>query len=274
MDRYPAIVRRRPLLIAAGLAVLTAGCSHNPTVHGPAHSAPQDATIAPTAGPPTVPARPDDCEPSPVAAAPQYYLDEGPKAIALTIDDGPDPRYTPDVLKILADHGVTAAFCMVGQHAAANPELVRKVADGGHMLVNHTWSHPDDLAGLPADQLQQEIERAGQAIGNSGGVRPVFFRAPGGAFTPTVLTACAGLGLQPLAWSVDPHDWQKPGTERIVSTVLHATHTGSIILNHDGGGDRSQTVAALRTYLPRLLAAGYHFTTPAPTLRPAADDCR
>ncbi|WP_269856694.1 polysaccharide deacetylase family protein [Streptomyces sp. RPT161] len=193
---------------------------------------------------------------------PQYHVDAGPKTIAITFDDGPDPRYTPFILDELRRHHVTATFCMIGEHAARHPDLVARVVDEGHALANHTWSHPN-LRHLRPAQIRDQIEKAADAIESaSRGNRPGLFRAPFGTFTPAVLSACSEYDLRPLAWSVDPRDWSRPGSARIAATVLDRTRTGAIIINHDGGGDRSQTLAAVRTYLPRLIAAGYRFTTP------------
>jgi peptidoglycan/xylan/chitin deacetylase (PgdA/CDA1 family) len=89
-----------------------------------------------------------------------------------------------------------------------------------------------------------------------------MFRAPYGAWSPTVLQRCELTGMTPLAWSVDPRDWARPGVTAIIRDIMDHTRTGSIILEHDGGGNRSQTVAALRVVLPRLLDAGYHFRIP------------
>ncbi|GAA2794249.1 hypothetical protein GCM10010441_19380 [Kitasatospora paracochleata] len=265
-----AVLARRPLLILAGLALLTTCEPPRPAKRTPQAAPEPEGAASALAEPSAVPGAKNGCPPqAALAREPEYYLRQGPRTIALTIDDGPDPRYTPAILDILARHGVTATFCMVGQNAAASPELVRRVAAAGHQLANHTWSHPDDLAKLTADQIQHEIELANRALHDATGVFPTFFRAPGGAFTRTALATCARLGLEPLAWSVDPDDWKRPGTDKIVDTVLRTTRTGSIILNHDGGGDRAQTVAALATYLPRLLDSGYRFANPAPSAPPA-----
>ena len=94
------------------------------------------------------------------------------------------------------------------------------------------------------------------------GRRPTLFRSPGGHWSPAVLAACAKAGLRPLDWSVDPRDWSRPGVPHIVDVLLTHTRPGSIILDHDGGGDRQQTLDALTIALPRLLDAGYRFTQP------------
>jgi peptidoglycan-N-acetylglucosamine deacetylase len=194
-------------------------------------------------------------------AEPMYYVDDGPKVVALTIDDGPSPVYTPEVLQVLNEYGVTASFSMIGENAAAYPAVARDVAAAGHMIVNHTWNHID-LTRMTTAAVRQEISRATDAIHSATGVQPAMFRAPYGYWSPAVFRCCAQAGLPPLDWSVDPRDWARPGVRSIVKTIMSTTHTGSIILEHDGGGDRSQTVAALKIWLPRLLDAGYRFTTP------------
>jgi peptidoglycan-N-acetylglucosamine deacetylase len=186
---------------------------------------------------------------------------DGPKVVALTIDDGPSPVYTPQILRILHRYGVTASFSMVGRNAAAFPGVARQVAAAGHMIVNHTWNHYN-LGYMPAVAVQDEIARAADAIHAATGARPGMFRAPYGVWPPTVFSYCARAGLTPLAWSVDPRDWSRPGARAIIRDIVSETRTGSIILEHDGGGNRSQTVAALKIWLPRLLDAGYQFTTP------------
>jgi len=188
-------------------------------------------------------------------------VEDGPKVIALTIDDGPSPVYTPQILDILHRYGVTASFSMVGRNAAAYPGVAREVAAAGHMIVNHTWNHYN-LGHMSAAAVRDEIARATDAIHAAAGVRPGMFRAPYGVWPPAVFRYCAQAGLTPLAWSVDPRDWSRPGVRAIVRHIVADTRTGSIILEHDGGGNRSQTVAALTIWLPRLLGAGYQFTTP------------
>ena len=190
-----------------------------------------------------------------------HTVADGPKVVALTIDDGPSPVYTPQILRILHRYGVTASFSMVGRNAAAFPGVAQQVAAAGHMIVNHTWNHYN-LGYMPAVAVQDEIARAADAIHAATGARPGMFRAPYGVWPPAVFSYCARAGLTPLAWSVDPRDWSRPGARAIIRDIVSGTRTGSIILEHDGGGNRSQTVAALKIWLPRLLDAGYQFTTP------------
>jgi peptidoglycan/xylan/chitin deacetylase (PgdA/CDA1 family) len=191
---------------------------------------------------------------------PVFYVG-GPMTVALTLDDGPSPVYTPQVLRILQQHGVTATFSMVGQNVASYRGIVREVAGAGHMIANHTWSHPN-MAALPAAAMRDQVTRTGDEVHAATGQRPAFFRAPYGAWSPALLDYLAAQQLTPLAWSVDPRDWARPGVTSIIGNILRTTRAGSIILEHDGGGDRSQTVAALKIVLPRLLDEGFRFRLP------------
>jgi peptidoglycan/xylan/chitin deacetylase (PgdA/CDA1 family) len=195
------------------------------------------------------------------SAEPVYYVDDGPKVIALTIDDGPSPVYTPRILRILERYRVTASFSMIGQNVTYYPGVARDVARAGHTIVNHTWDHAN-LAVMRASAMRAEISRATDAIHAAAGERPKMFRAPYGAWSHAMLKYCASESLMPLDWSVDPRDWARPGVGAIIANIMQNTRTGSIILEHDGGGDRSQTVAALEVVIPRLLDDGYRFQVP------------
>ncbi len=248
---------RRVLLSAGGLVLLSA-CSATP--------APKPAPPPPSALPGDShphPSEPPPSEPADAAShgSPEFYVHQGPHAIALTIDDGPHPEWTPQVLDLLRRHRITATFCQVGAQVSAYPKLVRAVAAEGHLIANHTWTHAD-LTRASASTVRSQLERTSDAIEKVSGHRPTLYRAPYGAWSRQTLATCQELRLRPLDWSVDPRDWARPGTGRIVEGIMRHTRPGSIILEHDGGGNRSQTVAALRTVLPRLLDAGYHFVTP------------
>jgi peptidoglycan-N-acetylglucosamine deacetylase len=244
-----------PLPARSGLASsLAAGGRPAPGRRSPEpHAPPQPARTA--AGQPRLAAA------RRASKIPMTSIDDGPKAIALTIDDGPSPVYTPQVLRLLARYRVTASFSMIGIEAQAYPAVAREVADAGHLLTNHTWTHLN-LAWLPPVAVTEQMSRGTDAIHAATGRVPDLFRAPYGAWSPFVLSQCARTGMAPLGWSVDPRDWSRPGVASIVANIMGNTRTGSIILEHDGGGDRSQTVAALKIVIPRLLAAGYHFRTP------------
>jgi len=181
-------------------------------------------------------------------------------AIALTIDDGPDPLWTPQILDLLRRNGVRATFSLIGRQAHAYPTLVKRIIAEGHGVCNHSMTHPQPFSARSAAAVHQEIADAQSAIVDAGGVAPVLFRAPGGDWSAGVLSAVAGLALVPLGWDVDPRDWSRPGTATVTSRLL-AARPGDILLCHDGGGDRAQTVESLRTVLPTLNRQGLRFVT-------------
>ncbi|MFF7726692.1 polysaccharide deacetylase family protein [Streptomyces sp. NPDC008001] len=188
---------------------------------------------------------------------------------ALTFDDGPDPVHTRRILEILDRYGVRATFFCVGHHVAALPDEVRRVAAAGHELGNHSWSHPF-LPDLTPDQLREQIDRTAEAVSRVTGEAPVRFRPPYGALSPEVLTTLAEHPTTLTMWDVDSRDWAGPGPERIASTVLEAAGPGSVVLLHEGAGDRGQTVQALPSIIEGLLERGLELVTvgelPAPPL--------
>lgn len=262
--------RRRRLLLAVGGITLTSIVGSR-WLSGPDHlpphqnvSADQKPAVrraAVTRHTASHPDRPGHHPRSRPLNRPLYYIDDASKAIALTIDDGPDPVYTPQVLRVLHRYGVTATFSMIGLHVAAYPHLARAVAEAGHHIANHTWTH-SDLARKPVHRVHTELAWTSHAIHSATGVHPQLFRAPYGAWSAAVIRQCGQMRMVPLDWSVDPRDWARPGVHHIVRTIMHDTHPGSIILEHDGGGNRAQTVQALGIVVPRLLREGYHFHTP------------
>lgn len=254
----PQVPGRRAVL-TLGAAVLVAGCST------PAAATPPAPAPTPSRRAPASPALRSRCVPpaprETAGTTPQRHVACGAADVALTIDDGPDPDWTPTVLALLASLDVRATFCVVGRQAASHPGLVADVVHAGHAVANHTWSHRF-LARARAGVVRDEVGRATDLITKVAGVRPRHFRAPGGQWSRSVLAECRAQGLAPLDWSVDPRDWSRPGVDAITRTILTTTRPGSIILEHDGGGDRSQTVQALRVALPRLLDQGYRFVQP------------
>ncbi|GAB2980552.1 polysaccharide deacetylase family protein [Streptomyces pseudoechinosporeus] len=184
----------------------------------------------------------------------------GPSMV-LTFDDGPDPRYTPHVLRTLKAHDVRAMFFVCGSMVVENKDMLREMADEGHIVGNHTWSHPL-LTRLTRSAIRSEMERTSEIIEKAYGERPGWFRAPYGAWNRAVFELGAELGMEPLAWTVDTLDWQSPGARTIERRVMNGAAPGVVVLAHDAGGDRSQSVRALRDYLPRLLDSGYHLTVP------------
>lgn len=181
-------------------------------------------------------------------------------AIALTIDDGPDPLWTPQMLDLLRRNGVRATFSLIGKQAHAYPALVRRIIAEGHGVCNHSMTHPQPFGARSAAAIHQQIADAQSAITDAGGVAPVLFRAPAGDWTPDVLAAVGSLALVPLGWDVDPRDWSRPGTATVTTRLL-AARPGDILLCHDGGGDRAQTIESLRAVLPALRLRGLQFVT-------------
>jgi peptidoglycan/xylan/chitin deacetylase (PgdA/CDA1 family) len=250
----------RRLVLGLGAAALLGGCT----------SAAASPPKPPTPSPPSrhAPSRAlrHRCEPPSArelaGRVPQQHVPCSAADVALTIDDGPDPEWTPKILALLQRLDIRATFCVVGRQAKLHPDLVAGVAGAGHLVANHTYTHRF-LAGATQERIRSEIGRATDAVtAATGGHRPTLFRAPGGEWTGTVLAECATQGLRPLGWSVDPRDWSRPGTTAIVRTLLGKTVPGSIILEHDGGGNRAQTLQALTVALPRLLDAGFRFVQP------------
>ena len=195
------------------------------------------------------------------------------KEIALTFDDGPQPENTGRVLDVLERYGVPATFFCVGMNARAHPDILARMREQGHGFGNHTWSHPF-LPELTRSQLREQIERTQEAIAEAAGVpAPTLFRPPYGARTPEVLGWLAESGLRIALWDVVPDDWSMPGAQTVTDIVLDQARPGSVVLLHDGGGDRTQTVDALPAMIEGLLDRGYRFTLveePAPTVAPAA----
>ncbi|MFJ1707480.1 polysaccharide deacetylase family protein [Kitasatospora sp. NPDC088346] len=266
---------RRLLLAGAGFSLLSPrSCGGAPPRESTEQAAdttgaaaaeathPPDAASSPAAPPAAAAAAPAVGRPQAVPMrAPLGVLSTTDRLLALTIDDGPDPTYTPAVLKILDEHRIAATFFLVGENAARYPDLVREIAARGHHIANHTWSHPD-LRSLSETAARDELGRTSDLLYATTGRAPTWFRAPGGDFTEASLRFGAELGMRPMSWSVDPRDWSRPGSSTIVDRILTTVGSGSILLNHDGGGDRAQTVTALRAYLPVLIGQGYQFTTP------------
>jgi peptidoglycan/xylan/chitin deacetylase (PgdA/CDA1 family) len=208
-------------------------------------------------------ASPHHSAPRTVPVSIAHASDAGAHGVNITIDDGPDTVWTPQVLQVLKENGVKATFCMVGTQAQAHPDLVKAVVAAGHRLCDHTVSHDTTMdKKAEAYQSKEILDAADMITKASGGVRPQYYRAPGGAFTPYSRNLAAKQGMRPLGWNVDSKDFERPGTEAIVATVRSEVPNGPTILFHDAGGDRSQTVAALRECLPWLKQQGYSFGFP------------
>jgi peptidoglycan-N-acetylglucosamine deacetylase len=181
------------------------------------------------------------------------------REVALTFDDGPGP-YTPQILRVLERARAPATFFVIGEWARRYPQLVRDETRAGFEVADHTETHPF-MTALPAAAQRAQIIDAGQAIQHAGAPFPHLWRPPYGAFNTTTLTILHALKMLIVLWTVDTSDYARPGVPRIVYTAISGARPGAIILMHDGGGNRSETIAAL----PRIIAAirkrGYHLVT-------------
>jgi peptidoglycan/xylan/chitin deacetylase (PgdA/CDA1 family) len=171
-------------------------------------------------------------------------LSKARPVIYLTIDDGPS-KYTPQILDILREHGFTATFFQVGTNVERYPNYVKDIVNQGSYIGNHTWDHPQ-LPRLSNRAIRRELSRTDAALRSAGAPTPTCTRPPYGSTSTRVHSLITGRNQSQILWSVDPRDWARPGVKSIVSKVERRAVPGSVVLIHDGGGDRSQSVAAAR----------------------------
>jgi cellulose synthase/poly-beta-1,6-N-acetylglucosamine synthase-like glycosyltransferase/peptidoglycan/xylan/chitin deacetylase (PgdA/CDA1 family) len=189
------------------------------------------------------------------------------RRVALTFDDGPDPTWTPRIAATLLRLGVPATFFEVGDHVIQYPGITKSLAEDGFEIGNHTFNHVG-LAGLPGWQRELQISLTESAIAGAADVRPRLIRPPYSA-TPIAVTRADARAYSALAEdgylialaNYDGEDWERPGVAQIVRNATPPGPTGGVILLHDGGGDRSQTVAALKRLVPRLRRRGFRFVS-------------
>jgi peptidoglycan/xylan/chitin deacetylase (PgdA/CDA1 family) len=198
---------------------------------------------SPTPAAPATPRTTTTVEATPVAYAGTVYF---------TFDDGPHPTWTPKMLAVLKKYGAKAVFFEIGQNVSYYPSITRSLRANGMLIGNHTWSHPN-LTYLSTASVTWQLNRMESSLG----YRPRCVRPPYGATNSRIASIIASRGQRQILWTVDPRDWSRPGTWTIVNRVLANVRDGSRILMHDGGGDRSQSVAALDILIPKLRARGY-----------------
>jgi peptidoglycan/xylan/chitin deacetylase (PgdA/CDA1 family) len=199
--------------------------------------------------------------------APGGAATAGQKVIALTFDDGPGP-YTPQVLAVLEQYRVPATFFEIGRNVVEYPQYTRMLAAAGYPVQDHTWTHPD-LSTIPATQFPYQIDQTQNEIRSLTGITPECVRPPYDAWDATVLQQIAERGLTTMSYSIDPRDWSRPGVQAIVSRVVGAAFPGAVVDMHDGGGDRSETVAALPQIISALEGEGYSFVSICGTSAPS-----
>lgn len=181
--------------------------------------------------------------------------------VSFTFDDGPNPADTPRLLDVLRRHRVKAVFCLQGDQVEQHPDVVRRIAAAGHILCNHSMHH-DDMSTWTPEQIAADLRETSAAIRRAvPHARIPYFRAPYGAWGQSPAVA-ASLGMQPLGWRLAIADWETPGTEELVRRLEEGITPGAVVLMHDGGGDRSQTVDAVERIIPALQARHWRFTLP------------
>lgn len=199
----------------------------------------------------------------------QYYNvnSNGDKVIALTFDDGPWDKQTDEILDILEQNDAKATFFTVGQCISGHEKELQRAASMGCEIGTHTWDHAEgsgegvSLIKMSTDERKQEVQKGLEAIKNATGQEAsTIFRCPGGNFDTSVATDLEGIVTAEIGWNVDTTDWKKPGAD-VIAQRIQSAGPGNIILMHDGGGDRSQTIEGLRQALPKLKEQGYSFIT-------------
>lgn len=274
LSRWKKVVLLATAVVTVGLAGRAAAqesSGHHPKAAPAITTHPAAPSVEPSASAPVAarlsaspPAKPKPKHTAAKATAKQSggpagsHTTTGTAAVALTFDDGPDPAETPKILELLAQQHVHATFCLVGKNVQAHPELVRQIVAGGNTLCNHTWRHSLTLGKEPAATIRADLTRTTAAIQKAApGARVKYFRAPGGNFTPSLVSIAKQLGMTSIYWKVDPRDWDHPKGEsdsahrsKIISAVEKRTKKGAIILSHDYA--QPDTIAAYHTLIPWL----------------------
>ena len=207
---------------------------------------------------------------------PTIYRTNAPRKLALTFDDGPNPEITPKLLELLDRYNAPATFFMIGRYIRQFPELVREISARGHVVGNHTESHPNLFWKRPAE-IRVELRLTHSAIRNAAGTAPKWFRPPFGFRNPWLAAEARELEMRVVMWSLLPGDWKAPSAEWLIEhmqpiatrsgrAMQRATGSGEILCLHDGshheqGADRTRTLAALEHWLPRWRDLGLEFVT-------------
>lgn len=210
-------------------------------------------------------------------AFPDYYFLEAldyDKEIALTFDDGPEGKFTDQVLDVLKEYNIKATFFLVGSNMERYPDVVKRIQAEGHAIGSHTYSH-SDLRTLSKEGAYDQLWRAGHVFKRLLGFEPAFYRPPYGAVTDEQIPYFASKGYRTINWSIDSFDWDttQNSVEEITGRVLKYAHEGAIVLMHTGGKDKTNTVKSLPIIIKTLLERGYSFKTVPDMLKiPAKKD--
>jgi len=267
--------RRSAAVAAVGTLLLLAGCTtavdnesgsaNKVPVPPSAFVIPTSTSTLPTQTAPAPAPAPVPLVP-PIAIRPQArirpVLFSGPKptrgkVIYLTFDDGPS-QYTPQMLDLLKGYNAKATFFVVGNQMRTREKFVRRATAEGHAIGNHSWNHAN-YTRLRNSQTTYQLVRTNRALRAAGAPRPTCMRPPYGAYNTDVRQIAAQQQQRLVQWSLDTNDWRRPGAASIARRVIAGARNGSIVLMHDGGGNRTQTVAATRAILRTLSRQGYRF---------------
>jgi osmoprotectant transport system substrate-binding protein len=186
------------------------------------------------------------------------------KVLYLSFDDGPNSTWTPQIMQVLQENNARAVFFQIGQQVPALGNIVKEELSAGMSIGNHTWSHPS-LNGIAKNEFDAQITKTESAQREEGAYTQAgthCLRPPYGATDDNTRAWAQEKGYRVMLWDIDPQDWALPGAQQIADTIIQHARPGAIVLSHDGGGNRSQTVDAYRIALPQLAAQGYRFEAP------------
>lgn len=260
----------KPLLIVSGFLAVSAvgvGLAIGPLLQASADDAPattqsitpkapQPVTAAVAPAPAPVAPPPPKVEPRRNYTYKSFEVDGS--YIAMTFDDGPSPETTPKLLAILRERGIKATFFVLGTMAVKHPELLKQIADDGHEIGNHSWSHPQ-LTRISAAAADKQIADTSEIIFQATGKRPLYLRPPYGSMKPALRSHIEQtFGLSIVNWSVDPNDWKDRDSQKVYDAIMTQAKPGAIVLSHD---IYATTVAAMPRVLDDLAAKGYKFAT-------------
>jgi peptidoglycan/xylan/chitin deacetylase (PgdA/CDA1 family) len=197
----------------------------------------------------------------------------GSRQLALTYDDGPNDPHTQRLLEVLARHNVHATFFLIGRYVQQRPDIVRELVKAGHVVGNHTFTHPL-LTFKNSRELRLQFENCDRALTDAVGEHSSLFRPPFGGRRPAVLRMARQMGMEPIMWNVTGYDWNATSAEQVERKVASRVRGGNVILLHDGGhldfgADRSHTVTATDRLISRYKSEGYEFVTVPEMMRKA-----
>ena len=233
-----------------------------PPGSAPPHRPARRASAAPPSSQPSAlptsqPATPPTSQPAAAPPPPTVGIRCGSperRAIALTFDDGPTTRFTPRVLAVLRQHRVPATFFVLGRLAHRYPQIIRTIFEQGHLVANHSWDHPRHGT---REAWRRQVLRTEAAIHAAGGTPARYFRPPHGLVTPRLRSVCQELGYTIVLYTLLATDWQQPNAAALARLVRSRVASGGIVVLHDAGGDRTQTLEALPAIVRTLRELGF-----------------